>query len=454
MKLCKKIRGPKILTPIPGPRGREIIERHHKYIATTTNDPTYAPLVIESGEGVWFKDVDGNIFLDFSSGISVLNVGIRNPEVQKAVEEQLRRIWHAAGTDYYNEKQVELAEKLDEITPGDFEKKTFLCNSGTESVEAALKISRWSTQRKLFIGFLGAFHGRTYGSLSFVASKPVQRLRQFPTMPGAYLAPYANPYRNPWHINGYENPDELVNRVIEYIEEYLFNRYVPPEEVASIIFEPIQGEGGYVVPPKNFLKELKKLADRYDIKLIADEIQSGMGRTGKMFAVEHFGVAPDILCLAKSLGDGIPIGATVFRKEMDFGVPGVHSNTFGGNMVACAAALATIKVLESGLVENAAKMEVLFEERLREMYDKYGMIGDVRGIGLAWGVEFVKNRKTKEYAVEERNRILLECLKKGLALLGCGMSSIRLVPALCITEEQAKIGLDVFEEGVKTVVRG
>lgn len=449
MKPYEKIEEPKIFTPIPGPKAEEIIERHHKYVATTTNDPTYAPLAIDSGEGVWLKDVDGNVFLDFSSGISVLNAGIRNPDVQKAIEEQLRKIWHAAGTDYYNEKQVELAEKLDEIAPGDFEKKTFLSNSGTESVEAALKISRWSTQRKLFIGFIGAFHGRTYGSMSLLASKPVQRSRQFPTMPGVYLAPYANPYRNPWHIDGYENPDELVNRVIEYMDEYLLHRYVPPEEVASIIFEPIQGEGGYVIPPKNFFKELKKLADKYDIKLIADEVQSGMGRTGKMFAVEHFEVVPDIICLAKSLGDGIPIGATVFRRELDFGVPGVHSNTFGGNMVACAAALATINVLENGLVENATKLENLFKERLQEMYDKYEIIGDTRGIGLAWGVEFVKDRKTKEYAKKERNKILLECLKKGLALLGCGKSCIRLIPPLCITEEQAKIGLDIFEEGIK-----
>jgi len=447
-----KLEGPRISTPIPGSKARKIIERHHRYMATTTNDPTYAPLVIESGEGVWFRDVDGNVFLDFSSGISVLNAGIRNPTVQKAIEEQLRKIWHAAGTDYYNEKQVELAEKLDKIAPGDFEKKTFLSNSGTESIEAALKISRWSTQRKLFIGFIGAFHGRTFGSMSFVSSKAVQRSRQFPTMPGVYLVPYANPYRNPWHINGYENPDELVNRVIEYIDEYLFNHYVPPEEVASIIFEPIQGEGGYVVPPKNFFKELKKLADKYDIKLIVDEVQSGMGRTGKMFAVEHFGIVPDILCLAKSLGDGIPIGATVFRKEMDFGIPGVHSNTYGGNMVACAAALATIEVLENGLVQNVAKLEGLFKDRLQEMYSKYEMIGDVRGLGLAWGVEFVKDRNTKAYAKEERNRILLECLKRGLALLGCGTSAIRLIPPLCITEEQAKKGLEIFEEGVKAVI--
>jgi len=440
---------PKIVVIPPGPKAKEIMERHHKYIATTTIDPEYAPLVIESGEGVWLKDVDGNVFLDFSSGISVLNAGIRPLEVQKAIEDQLNKIWHAAGTDYYNEKQVALAEKLEEIAPGGFEKKTFLSNSGTESIEAALKISRWSTQRKLFLGFIGAFHGRTYGSMSFIASKRVQRSRQFPTMPGVYHVPYANPYRNPWHIDGYQNPDELVNRVMEYIEEYLFQRYVPPEEVASIVFEPFQGEGGYIFPPKNFFRELKKLADKNDIKLVADEIQSGMGRTGKMFAVEHFGVSPDILCVAKALGGGIPIGATVFRKEMDFGVPGVHSNTFGGNMVACAAALATIKTLENGLVENAAKLGSLFKEKLQEIYDRYEVVGDVRGMGLAWGVDFVKDRKTKEYARERRDKILLECLKRGLALLGCGTSTIRLIPPLCITEEQAKTGLDIFEEGIK-----
>ncbi|MGQ9507286.1 MAG: acetyl ornithine aminotransferase family protein [Candidatus Bathycorpusculaceae bacterium] len=448
-----KIKGPKIVAQIPGPKAKKIIEKHHRYIATTTNDPEYAPLVIDSGEGVWFKDVDGNVILDFSSGISVLNTGIRHPEVQKAIEEQLNKIWHAAGTDYYNLKQVELAEELEKITPGNFEKKTFLSNSGTESIEAALKISKWSTQRKLFLGFIGAFHGRTFGSMSFIASKPTHRSRQFPTMPGVEHVPYPNPFRNPWNIDGYENPDELVNKVIDYIEEYMFNHYVPADEVAAILFEPFQGENGYIFPPKNFLKELKKLANKHGIKLIADEVQSGMGRTGKMFAVEHYGVAPDIICLAKALGSGIPIGATVFRKELDFGVPGVHSNTYGGNMVACAAALATIKVIKDGLVQNAAELEKLFKERLQEMHDKYEIIGDVRGLGLAWGVEFVKDRRTKEYATEAREEILLEALKNGLALLGCGKSSIRLIPPLCITEEEAKIGLDIFEKAIVTAAK-
>jgi 4-aminobutyrate aminotransferase len=289
--------------------------------------------------------------------------------------------------------------------------------------------------------------------MSLIASKRVQRSRQFPTMPGVYQAPYPNPYRNPWHVDGYEDPDELVNRVIEYIEEYMFHRYVPPDEVASIFFEPFQGEGGYIFPPEGFYKELKKLTDTHGIRLVADEVQSGLGRTGKMFAMEHYGVAPDIVCLAKSLGGGIPIGATVFRREMDFGVPGVHSNTYGGNMVACAAALASIKTLEEGLVENAAGLGGLFEERLQEIQGRYEAIGDVRGLGLAWGVDFVKDRRTKEYAGEERDRVLLECLKRGLALLGCGDSTIRLIPSLCITEEQAKVGLDILEEGIRACLR-
>jgi len=445
-----KIKKPRIVTPIPGPKARKVIERHNKYMATTTNDPKHAPLVIDSGEGVWFKDVDGNTILDFSSGIAVLNTGIRHPEVEKAIREQLRKIWHAAGTDFYNLPQVELAEELDKITPGKFEKKTFLSNSGTESVEAAIKVAKWATQRKWFIGFIGAFHGRTLGSMSFTASKPHQRSRMFPVMTGVEHVPYPNPYRNPWHIDGYEQPDELVNRAIEYIDEYVFNHYVPADEVAAILFEAVQGEGGYVIPPKNFLRELRKLADQHNIKLIDDEVQMGMGRTGKMFAIEHFAVAPDILCTAKALGSGIPIGATVFRKDLDFGISGVHSNTYGGNMIACAAALATIKIIKGGMAQNAAKLGRLFKERLEEMQDKHKIIGDVRGLGLAWGVEFVKDRKTKEYAKEPREKILLEALRNGLALLGCGTSSIRLIPALNITEEEAKIGLDIFEKAIAT----
>ena len=446
-----KPEAPKIVTSIPGPKAKKIIEKHGTYMATSTNDPVHAPLVIESGEGVWFCDVDGNTILDFSSGIGVLNTGIRHPEVQKALEDQLDKIWHAAGTDYYNLKQVELAEKLDEIAPGKFKKKTFLCSSGTESVEAAIKVARWSTQRKLFIAFISCFHGRTFGALSLTSSKPNQRSRLFPSMPGVEHVPYPNPYRNTWHIDGYEDPDELVNRVIEYIDENLFQHYVPADEVAAIVSEPIQCEGGYLVPPKNFFKELQKLADKHGIKMIMDEVQTGMGRTAKMFAIEHFGIAPDIICSAKGLGSGIPIGATIFRKDLDFGIPGVHSNTYGGNLLACAAALATIKVLQNGLLKNAEKIGKVFKEGLTEIYDKHELVGDVRGVGVAWGIEFVKNRKTKEYAKKEREEILLEALKRGVAMLGCGTSTIRLIPPLTITEEETKVGLDILDQAISVV---
>lgn len=446
------MKGPQV-KEIPGPKARKIIEEHHKYMATTTNDPNEYFLVIERAEGNYWIDVDGNRVLDFSSGIGVLNVGLRNPKVVEAVKKQLDLVIHAAGTDYYNPYQVALAKKLAEIAPGDVERKVFLSNSGTEANEAALKIAKWSTNRKLFIAFVGAFHGRTHGTMSLTASKPVHRSRMFPTMPGVEHIPYPNPYRNPWHIDGYENPDELVNRVIEYLEDYLFAHYVPPEETAAIVFEPIQGEGGYVVPPKNFFKELKKVADKYGILLIDDEVQMGMGRTGKMWAIEHFGIVPDIVSVAKALGGGVPIGATIFRKDLDFGISGVHSNTYGGNALACAAALTVIDELQNGLIENARKLEPLFRERLEEMKEKYEIVGDVRGLGLAWALEFVKDRKTKAYASEERNRIVVEALKRGLATLGCGKSALRLIPPLTIDEEDAKIGLDILEEAIKAVSR-
>ncbi len=443
---------PLIKVEPPGPRAKEIMEKHSKYIATTTHDPEFLPLVIERGEGVWLVDVDGNVYLDFSSGVSAANLGYpTHPEVKKAILEQLEKIAHAAGTDFYNPYQVMLAEKLTSIAPGDFEKKVFYSNSGTEANEAAIKIARFSTGKKYFIAFIGAFHGRTMGSLSLTASKPIHKKRFYMTMPGVVHVPYPNPYRNPWNIDGYEHPDELVNRVIEYIEYWVLEHFVPPDEVAAIFFEPIQGEGGYVVPPKNFFIELKKLADRYGILLVDDEVQMGLGRTGKMFAIEHFGIAPDIITMAKSLGGGVvPIGATIFRKELDL-EPGAHSNTFGGHALAAIAALKTIEVTEK-LLPNVEKLDKLFRERLSEMKEKYPAIGDVRGLGLAWGVEFVKDRKTKEHDPKTRNRVLYQALKRGLVLLGCGKSAIRLIPPLIITEEQAKIGLDILEEAIKASI--
>ncbi len=442
---------PLVKTPPPGPKAKKIIEEHREFVATTTHDPEILPLVIERGEGPWIIDVDGNVYLDFSTGVSVTNLGHRNKNVEKAVLEQLSKIWHAAGTDFYNQVQVELAKKLVSIAPGDFPKKVFFANSGTESIEAALKLSRYSTRRKIFMAFIAAFHGRTMGSLSLTASKPVHKRNYFPTMPGVVHIPYPNPYRNPWHIDGYENPDELVNRVMEYLEYWVFQHYVPAEEVAAVIAEPIQGEGGYVVPPKNFFPTLKKTLEKYGILLIDDEVQMGMGRTGKMFAIEHFNTAPDIITLAKALANGaLPIGATIFRRELDF-EPGAHSNTFGGHTVACAAALATINEIEK-ILPNVKRLEKLFKETLLGLKEKYQPIGDVRGLGLAWGIEFVKDRKTKEHDIKTRNNVIREALKRGLVLLPCGKSTIRLIPPLNIIEEQAKIGLNILEEAVKASI--
>lgn len=433
----------------PGPRAREVIRRHHELIMTSTHDPENLPLVIERAEGVWFVDVDGNVYLDFTSSVAVNNLGYpTHPEVAKAVSEQLHVLAHAAGTDFYNPYQVQLAEVLTSIAPGGFPKKVFFSNSGTEANEAAIKIARYATNRKYFIAFIGAFHGRTMGSLSLTASKPVHKRRYYMTMPGVVHVPYPNPYRNPWHIDGYEYPDELINRVLEYIEYWVFEHQVPAEEVAAVFFEPIQGEGGYVVPPRRFFQELKKLTDRYGILLVDDEVQMALGRTGRMFAVEHFNVAPDIVTLAKALGGGVvPLGATVFRKDLDL-EPGAHSNTFGGHALAAVAALKNIEVTER-LLPRVAELEKLFCERLSEVKERYQRVGDVRGLGLAWGVEFVKDRKTKEHDAKTRNRVVYEALRRGLVLLGCGKSAIRLIPPLVITEEQAKIGLDIFEEAVK-----
>ena len=440
---------PVIKVEPPGPRAKKVIEEHSVFVATTTHDPKNLPLVIERGEGVWLMDVDGNVYLDFASGVSASNLGYGHPVVKKAVLQQLEKIAHAAGTDFFNPVQVELAKKLTSIAPGDFEKKVFFSNSGTESIEAAIKLARFSTRRKYFISFIGGFHGRTMGSLSLTASKPIHKKNYFPTMPGVIHVPYPNPYRNPWGIDGYERPDELVNRVIEFVDYWVFQHLVEPSEVAAIFFEPIQGEGGYVVPPRNFFKELKKLANKYGILLVDDEVQMGLGRAGKMFAIEHFNTVPDIITLAKSLGGGVmPIGATIFRKELDF-EPGAHSNTFGGHPLACAAALATIEEIEK-LLPHVQELEKLFRDELTELKDGIDAVGDVRGMGLAWGVEFVKDRKTKEHDTKTRDRVLYEALRRGLVMLGCGKSAVRLIPPLIITEEQAKIGLRIFKEAVKS----
>ncbi|MEM2644904.1 MAG: aminotransferase class III-fold pyridoxal phosphate-dependent enzyme, partial [Desulfurococcaceae archaeon] len=356
----------------PGSKSKYWIEEHYKHIATTTHDPEILPLVIERAEGAWIYDVDGNRYLDFSSAISVCNLGYpTHPEVKKVVFEQLEKLAHGAGTDFFNPYQVELAKRLVAITPGSMPKKVFFANSGTEANEAAIKLVRQATGKKFIIAFYGGFHGRTMGTLATTASKSVQKKGVFPWMPGVVHVPYPNPFRNPWHVDGYEQPGELVNRVLEFIEEYVFDKLVPPEEVVATISEPIQGEGGYVVPPSTFFSELKKLLDRYGVLLIDDEVQMGLGRAGRMFAIEHFNTVPEVITLAKALSGGvIPIGATIFKADLDFRQPGVHSNTFGGHALACLVALKTIEIVER-LLPHVQALEKIFREELLPLKEKF-----------------------------------------------------------------------------------
>ncbi|MEM4903768.1 MAG: acetyl ornithine aminotransferase family protein [Desulfurococcaceae archaeon] len=433
----------------PGSKSKYWIEEHYKHIATTTHDPEILPLVIERAEGAWIYDVDGNRYLDFSSAISVCNLGYpTHPEVKKVVFEQLEKLAHGAGTDFFNPYQVELAKRLVAITPGSMPKKVFFANSGTEANEAAIKLVRQATGKKFIIAFYGGFHGRTMGTLATTASKSVQKKGVFPWMPGVVHVPYPNPFRNPWHVDGYEQPGDLVNRVLEFIEEYVFDKLVPPEEVVATISEPIQGEGGYVVPPSTFFSELKKLLDRYGVLLIDDEVQMGLGRAGRMFAIEHFNTVPEVITLAKALSGGvIPIGATIFKADLDFRQPGVHSNTFGGHALACMVALKTIEIVER-LLPHVQALEKIFREELLPLKEKFERVGDVRGIGLAWGVEFVADKKSKRPDAMTRGKVVKTALEKGLVMLPCGKSAIRLIPPLTISEEEAKIGLEIFKQAV------
>ncbi len=439
---------PKIVVEPPGPKARALLERDAKVIS-----PSYVrfyPLVIERGEGCILWDVDGNAYIDFNSGLAVLSTGHRHPKVIEAIKKQCDKFLHYSNTDFYYEESVRLAEALCEITPGKFEKKVYFGNSGTEAVEAAIKLAKWHTRKHRFLAFIGAFHGRTLGSLSFTASKPVQRRYFYPMLPGVTHVPYPYCYRCPFKQ---EFPD-CGYWCIDFIEEYVLKKYVPPEEVAAILFEPIQGEGGYVVPPDGYFQRLKKLADKYDILLIDDEVQSGMGRTGRWFAIEHWDVVPDVVCIAKGIASGMPIGATVARSELMDWVGGSHASTFGGNPVSCVAALATIEVIrEEHLLENAARQGNYIMKRFREMQEQYPIIGDVRGKGLMIGVEFVKDPKTKEPAVEEAKEIMIRSWKRGVAVITCGICTLRIAPPLIITRELVDKGLDIIEQVIKEVVQ-
>ena len=408
--------------------------------------PSYTrsyPMVIDRGKGVWIWDADGKRYLDFTSGIAVANVGHSNPNVVRAVKAQAGKILHNAGTDFYNELEVSLAEKLVSITPGSFRKRVFFTNSGTETVECAFKVARYYRKRPRMISFLGAFHGRTYGSMTLSGSKLKHRDHFGPLVPMVTHTPYPYCYRCPF---GRER-GECDMECLHYLEDELLVHVVPPDEVAAVIVEPIQGEGGYVVPPPRFHSELYSLCKKKGFLYIADEVQTGFGRTGKMFASEHFGVEPDVMCLAKGIADGMPLGACVAKREIMSWPPGAHASTFSGNPLSCAAALASIDYIGKGkLIQNAEKLGKIGIKALEDMATETPLIGDVRGKGLMLAIELVKDRDTKEPAPKEAAKVTAKAFEKGLLLLTCGESTVRLVPPLVITKEEFEKGLEILRD--------
>lgn len=444
--MTKKVKKkPDIKTKLPGSKAKDILRRDNKYVSPSYTRPY--PFVIEKGSGAWVIDVDGNTFLDFASGIGVVATGHCHPAITKAISTQAGKVIHMSGTDFYYSVQTQLAEKLAEIVPGAKNKKVFFGNSGAEAVECAMKLARYFTRRPRFLAFAGAFHGRTFGALSLTASKTVQRRYFAPLLPDVTHVPYAYCYR--CSLNCQFPSCDLA--CVKYIDDYVFKKIVPPEEVAALFVEPIQGEGGYIVPPGSFLPALRKLCNKYGILLVADEIQSGMGRTGRMFAIEHFNSKADIYCVAKGIASGMPLGACVSRSGIMNWPPGAHGSTFGGNPVSCAAALKTIELLEHGLVKNAQKVGRAALVRLRDMESKYDCIGQVRARGLMIGVELVADKKSKEPVTDRRNGVVFEAFKRGLLVLGAGETSVRLIPSLIINEDEMMTGLDIFEEALKKV---
>ncbi|HWQ32254.1 MAG TPA: acetyl ornithine aminotransferase family protein [Blastocatellia bacterium] len=442
---------PDIRTPLPGPKAQEIIARDTQYIS-----PSYTrgyPLVMQRGRGAMIEDVDGNIFLDFNAGVAVCSTGHAHPDVIAAIKQQVDEFIHISGTDYYYPHLPALAEKLNRLAPGTVERKAHFGNSGAEAVEGAIKLAMYATRRPKLIGFFGAFHGRTMGALSLTGSKARQRAGFGAQALDVTHTPYANCYRCPYRLTpescgAFESKGPHCARVIE---DLLFKTTVPADECAAIIVEPIQGEGGYVVPPASFLHTIREIADRHGIVVIADEVQSGMGRTGRMFASEHFDFVPDIMSLAKGIASGLPLGATLARADLMTWPPGAHASTFGGNPVAIAASLVTIELLEDHLIANAARMGEYLLNGLRELMNKHQLIGDVRGKGLMIGIELVKDRVTKEPAVEERDRMEVECFRRGLIIQGCGTSTIRLSPPLVIDRDQCDFALRTLDEAFTAI---
>ncbi|MFW5713690.1 MAG: acetyl ornithine aminotransferase family protein [Brevefilum sp.] len=427
---------------LPGPKAQAIIERDRSFISTSY--PRGYPFVMDHGSGTEVWDIDGNRFLDFAAGIAVAATGHSHPQVVKAIQAQAEKFIHIS-SDFYHETWVKLAEKLNDIAPFTGPAASFMTNSGTESVESAIKLARYHSKRPQFIGFLGAFHGRTLGSIAFTASKAQYKGRFFPLVNGVVHAPYPDPYRPVLVQRKGEGYGEAV---VRYIEEQILTRIIPPDEVAGFLIEPIQGEGGYIVPPPDFFPALRKLCDKYDILLIADEVQSGMGRTGKWWAIENFGVEPDLITSAKGIASGMPLGVLVTRKEIMSWPKGSHGNTFGGNPISCAASLATIDLIEKHYLQNARDVGEYTLEALCEIMARHPSIGDVRGIGLMIGIEFVKDPETKEPAVALRDEIVDQAFYHGLLTLGCGNSTIRLSPPLSTSRSEVDEALKILEKAI------
>ena len=439
--------GPKLVCPLPGPKARAAVAADDRLIS-----PSYTrsyPLVARRGRGIRVEDVDGNEFMDFAAGIAVNSTGHCHPEVVAAIQKQAAELIHISGTDFYNEPLTDLAERLSAVAPMPGPHRFFYGNSGAEAVECALKLARYHTGRQHIISFFGAFHGRTMGALSLTGSKPQQKRRFSPLVPGVTHIRYPYAYRG--CTGGPQEEEAFSMGCARFIEEKLFKTTLAPEEVAAVFIEPIQGEGGYVVAPDNFLKELRAICTRHGILLVADEVQSGAGRTGKWWAIEHSGVEPDVVCMAKGIASGMPLGVCMTRAEIMNWVPGSHASTFGGNPVSIAAALATMDILERGGIANAAHVGGKMLERLQGWKQSHPLVGDVRGRGLMIGIELVKDKATREPVTALRNRVETLAFERGLMILGCGETSLRLCPPLVVNEHEASVALDILEDALSAV---
>jgi 4-aminobutyrate aminotransferase len=440
--------GPKLKTALPGPKAQLVLAGDEQYIS-----PSYTrsyPMVAKRGRGIVVEDVDGNEFFDFSAGIAVTSTGHCHPEVVAAIQKQAGELIHMSGTDFYYQSLVTLAERLSKIAPMPGPHKIYYGNSGAEAVECALKLARYHTKRQQVIAFFGAFHGRTMGALSLTGSKPQQKRRFSPLVPGVTHVRYPDVYRG--CEGGPQNEEKFALGCARFIEDKLFKTILAPEEVAAIFVEPIQGEGGYVVAPTIFMQELRRICNKHGILLVVDEVQSGIGRTGKWWAVEHTGVHPDIVCSAKGIASGMPLGVTISKADVMDWIPGSHASTFGGNPVCIAAALATLDVIEKeGLLRNAQEVGEHMVNRMADWPKKHKIVGDVRGRGLMIGVEIVKDQNTREYGASERDRIVELAFERGVLFLGCGPSTVRIAPALIVTKDEADVAMDVLEDAIAVV---